>query len=405
MLGYYYHSPGTYEDIQYVDIAETEVYDYIDGLAKVQYQVNETTAKKYGVTANHWYDANFDMKDTWDSNPTWGLRANDDTYSCMAAYKRYGKGITALRGITFKVDVPKGMRVGFYDRWDVTPRPDQYDRLVRYGVRPYTTRDNFMGTSYSAERMNVINQNGNFRSFIDEHENVMWMGMENDITGGDLDCNDVIFGVTVKMAIYKPGVVEPDLQPIAEYDEVMPWTIAFEDVARNADFDFNDAVIKLMPDPKKELCTVTVMAAGSKARMYLHYDGPDGDQNLGEIHELLGGKSTELINTPMSIVSTPFVEVGSVKWPKGYNVATDAGRFYIEIQRGTCEECTDMITLADSPGKMPQALLVAGEWKWPKEGTHIFSTYHIFPSWAKDATKVNYWGWYGSPISGNYVTY
>ena len=253
--------------------------------------------------------------------------------------------------------------------------------------------------------MNVVNQNGNFRSFIDEHENVMWMGMENDITGGDLDCNDVIFGVTVKMAIYKPGVVEPDLQPIPESDEVMPWTIAFEDVARNADFDFNDAVIKLMPDPKKELCTVTVMAAGSKARMYLHYDGPDGDQNLGEIHELLGGKSTEFINTPMSIVSTPFVEVGSVKWPKGYNVATDAGRFYIEIQRGTCEECTDMITLADSPGKMPQALLVAGEWKWPKEGTHIFSTYHIFPSWAKDATKVNYWGWYGSPTSGNYVTY
>ena len=42
-----------------------------------------------------------------------------------------------------------------------------------------------------------------------------------------LDCNDVIFGVTVKMAIYKPGVVEPDLQPIPESDEVMPWTIAF----------------------------------------------------------------------------------------------------------------------------------------------------------------------------------
>ena len=198
----------------------------------------------------------------------------------MAAYKRYGKGITALRGITFKVDVPKGMRVGFYDRWDMTPRPDQYDRLVRYGVRPYTTRDNFMGTSYSAERMNVVNQNGNFRSFIDEHENVMWMGMENDITGGDLDCNDVIFGVTVKMAIYKPGVVEPDLQPIPESDEVMPWTIAFEDVARNANFDFNDAVIKIVPDPKNEQCRVTVMAAGFTSRMYLHYDGPDGDQNL-----------------------------------------------------------------------------------------------------------------------------
>ena len=405
VLGYYYHSPGTYDDIQYVDIAETEVYDYIDGLAKVQYQVNETTAEKYGVTANHWYDANFDIKDTWSSNPTWGLRANDDAYCSVAAYKRYGKGITALRGITFKIDVPKGMRVGFYDRWDVTPRPDQYDRLMRYGVRPYTTRDNFMGTSFSAERMNVTYENGNFRSFIDDHEHVMWMGMENDITGSDLDCNDVIFGVTVKMDIYKPGVVEPDLQPIAEYDEVMPWTIAYEDVARDADFDFNDAVIKIVPDTKNELCCVTVMAAGSTSRMYLHYDGPDGDQNLGEIHELLGGQHTDIINTNMFIASAPFVQVDCVRWPKDYNVATDAGRFYIEIQRGTCEDCTDMITLADTPGKMPEALLVAGEWKWPLEGKHIFSAYNIFPSWAKDATKVNYWSWYGSPVTSNCVDY
>lgn len=64
-----------------------------------------------------------------------------------------------------------------------------------------------------------------------------------------------------------------------------------------------------------------------------------------------------------------------------------------------------MITLADSPGKMPEALLVAGEWKWPKEGTHIFSTYSIFSLWARDATKVNYWSWYDSPKLGNYVDY
>ena len=49
VLGYYYHSPGTYEDIKYVDISETEVYDYIDGIAKVQYQVNEEAAARYGV--------------------------------------------------------------------------------------------------------------------------------------------------------------------------------------------------------------------------------------------------------------------------------------------------------------------------------------------------------------------
>ena len=147
------------------------------------------------------------------------------------------------------------------------------------------------------------------------------------------------------------------------------------------------------------------MAAGSTSRMYLHYDGPDGDQNLGEIHELLGGQHTDIINTNMFIASAPFVQVDCVRWPKDYNVATDAGRFYIEIQRGTCEDCTDMITLADTPGKMPEALLVAGEWKWPLEGKHIFSAYNIFQSWAKDATKVNYWSWYGSPVTSNCVDY
>ena len=405
VLGYYYHTPGTYEDIKYVDLAETEVYDYIDGLPKVQYQVDEATANRYGVIANHWYDANFDMYDQWGSNPTWSLRANDDAYCSMAAYLRYGRGISALRGISFLVDVPKGMHIGFYDRWETLPHTGQYDHLLKYGVQPYTSRENFKGTSYSAEDMNVPNKKGNFRSFIDEYDNVLWMGMENNISGGDLDCNDVIFGITVKMDIYKPGIVKPSFMPIVEYENIMPWTIAFEDVARNADFDFNDAVIKIVPDPKNEKCCVTVMAAGSTSRMYLHYDGPDGDQNLGEIHELLGGRQTDYINTSSTIASTPFVEVDCVKWPKDYHVSTDAGRFYIEIQRGTCKDCTDMITLADSPGKMPEALLVAGEWKWPKEGTHIFSTYSIFSLWARDATKVNYWSWYDSPKLGNYVDY
>jgi len=68
ILGYYYHTPGTYDDIQYVDISETEIYDYIDGKAKVQYQVNEAVANQYGLEPNHWYDANFDMKDTFEDN-------------------------------------------------------------------------------------------------------------------------------------------------------------------------------------------------------------------------------------------------------------------------------------------------------------------------------------------------
>lgn len=406
VLGYYYHSPGTYKDITYVDISETEIYDYIDGLAKVQYQVNDYAASAYGVKSNYWYDANFDITDLWGGNAKVETRRGDDSYNSMEVFSRYGRNMMALRGISFSIDVPVGMHLGFYDRWEVKSCPEQYDDLVKVGIKPYTTRENFKGTNYSAEGMNTMTANGfYFRSFIDEKDHVTWMGMENNSTGGDLDCNDVIFGVTVDMEIYKPEIIIPDITNMVNYEDVMPWTIAFEDVSRDADFDFNDAVILLTPDYENEKCCINVMAVGSTSRMYLHYDGPDGDQNLGELHELFGIDSNKYVNTTSTTASTPFASVDCVTWPSSYSMSNDARRFYIEIQRGTCHDCTDVITLADTPGRMPEALLVAGQWQWPKENTHIFNAYNVFPSWAKDNTKRTYWSWYDSPKSGTCVSY
>lgn len=409
VLGYYYHTAGTYADIKYVDICETEIYDYIDGLAKVQYKVNNEAASEYEVMPDFWYDANFDMYDRWGQTPNLKVRADDDCWNAMAVYERYKKNLTNLRGISFTIDVPKGMRVGFYDRAENDLCPEQYDRLVKKGVVPYTTREKFKGTSYSAEGMNIVYENGNYRSFIKPMEHVMWMGMENRVRGADLDCNDVIFGVTAEMDIYKPTVEEPDLKPEAEFDDKMPWTLAFEDAARQGDFDFNDAVIKIAPNYEKHECNVKVLAAGSTNRMYLHYDGPDGDVNLGEIHSLLNknANSGDLtkINTTSSIATVQFVDIGNVSWPKNYTMANDAKRFYIEVQRGNCKNCGDILSLPESPGEMPSAILVAGDWKWPMEGISIFSVYNNFSNWAKDVTNVSYWGWYNSPKNDSYVSY
>lgn len=409
VLGYYYHTAGTYADIKYVDICETEIYDYIDGLAKVQYKINNEAASEYDVMPDFWYDANFDMYDRWGQTPNLKVRADDDCWNAMAVYERYKKNMTSLRGISFTIDVPKGMRVGFYDRAENDLCPEQYDRLVKKGVVPYTTREKFKGTSYSAEGMNIVYENGNYRSFIKPMEHVMWMGMENRVRGADLDCNDVIFGVTAEMDIYKPTVEEPDLKPEAEFDDKMPWTLAFEDAIRQGDFDFNDAVIKIAPDYEKQECNVKVLAAGSTYRMYLHYDGPDGDVNLGEIHELLnknanGGDLTK-INTTNSVATVRFADIGNVSWPSGYTIANDAKRFYIEVQRGSCKDCGDILCLPESPGEMPEAILVAGDWKWPMEGISIFSVYNNFSNWAKDVTNVSYWGWYNSPKNDSYVSY
>ena len=417
VLGYYYHSSYTWKDIKYVDLAETHKWDFIDGLAKVQYQISINDAVDgHQFMANTWYDSNFDLTDTYGATKCANMdRVGDNAYNSQDVYSRYGKLLSALRGISFKIDVPEGKRVGFYLRSDEEPYPDQWALLQSNGIRPYTENQaEFMGTCFSVEFMNVVgNGRGLHRSFIKDYKEVYCMGMEDLIHGGDHDCNDVIFGVESDLLIHMPTIVDPELSESEDsFDDLLedavpfPWTIAYEDVNRNADFDFNDAVIKVMPDYESELCCVTVMAAGSTARMYLHYDGPDGDQNLGEIHELLGSRNSQTyINTQGAIASTPFAMIDCVPWPKGYTMANDAQRFYIEIQRGTCTDCTDVITLAQEPGKMPEALLVAGEWQWPMEGVHIKNAYTDFYRWARDVTRTRFWEWYQNPEYDSYVIY
>lgn len=416
ILGFYYHSPYTYDDIKYVDLSETHKWDYIDGLSKVQYQIDiNDEVDGHMFLANTWYDANFDMYDSFGSKSASNNdRLGDNAYNSQHVYNRYGNHISALRGISFLVDVPEGTRVGFYLRSDEEPDPTQWTILKDHGVPPYTSdQKEFKGTCFCAEFMNTTgNGKGKHRSFVQDYDEVIWMGMEDLLNGGDHDCNDVIFGVVSDLKIHMPEIVDPNLitpepqnpDPVVEDFDLLPWTIAFEDVNRNPDFDFNDAVIKVVPDYENERCCVTVMAAGSPTRMYLHYEGPDGDQNMGEIHDLLASAQT-YINTKGALANTPFVLVDCVPWPKDYTMSEDAKRFYIEIQRGSCDDCTDVITLAYQPGKMPEALLVAGEWQWPIEGKHISSTYSDFPNWAQDITRTRFWQWYKTPGQNTFVTY
>jgi len=414
ILGYYYHSPYTYDDIVYVDLSETHKWDYIDGLSKVQYQFSrDVQADGRLFKANTWYDANFDMSDKYGATKCYNNdRVGDDAYNSQEVYYQYRDYISALRGISFKIDVPEDTRIGFYLRSDEEPTPQQWTLLKNNGIRPYTSnQSDFKGTCFCVEYMNMVgNGRGYHRSFVQEYENVIWMGMEDLLDGGDHDCNDVIFGVVSDLKVMMPDIVDPSLKtmpdpgPEIEDATPLPWTIAYEDVNRNPDFDFNDAVIKVVPDYESERCCVTVMAAGSPTRMYLHYDGPDGDQNLGEIHDLLGSSQT-YVNTKGALAGTPFVLVDCVPWPKGYTMANDAKRFYIEIQRGSCNDCTDVITLAQEPGRMPEGLVVAGEWQWPMEGTHVFSAYNEFPNWAQDVTRTRFWEWYKTPELDSFVTY
>lgn len=405
ILGYYYHSPETYDDIEYVDLSETHRWDYIDGLSKVQYQISiEEDVAGMHFSPGHWYDANFDQKDDFGSTSSDNMdRIGDSAFNMYKVYRHYYRNISAMRGISFLVDVPEGKCVGFYLRSETESFPDQWNRLKEKGVRPYVDNSAlFRGTCFSNKGFNV---DGKRRSVLRQDGSVIWMGMEDIVTGGDNDCNDVLFSVTEDAEIYEPEIIDPEVITV-DYDGLLPWTLAFEDVYRDADFDFNDAVIKLVPDYERELCCVTAMAVGSTERVYLYYDGPNGEVNLGELHELFGNTTTlRHINTEQPMITSPVVPVECVPWPKNYTMEQDARRFSVRVQRGTCEDCTDTLSLPTVPGELPEALLVAGEWKWPMENRSIISAYTYFPYWSQNPSNIPYWDWYKNGIMGTYVSY
>lgn len=405
ILGYYYHSPYTYEDIVFVPVSETHIYDYLDGKAKIQYQLDNIDI---------WYDANYDMNDGPDDDSKANFqRRGDDAYSIVLIWQKYGERVTKIRGLTFVVDVPVGMHLGFYLQMRQQTKPAQYAKLTQLGLPAERIPSPYTAYNFSAQMFNDSEGTNKplHRSWIHEMNDYSFMGMEDIFTGGDVDCNDVTFGVEASgWDMVMPEIIEPDIDYMLGEHITLPWTIGYEDVHRNADYDFNDAVIRLEPDFDNDQIDVQVLAAGSDQKMWLHYDGPNGDINLGEIHQLLDRRinddATELpfINTKSSLMNYPGVSVGKLPWPKEYTMAKDAERFYIEVKRGTCTDCTDIIKLPSQPGLTPEAVLVAGEWKWPKEGISITETYSVFPDWCADMTRTVFWPWHNYPKNNTFVS-
>ena len=394
ILGYYRHSPGTYQDLELVDMVDTHAYDYINGKAKLQYQLD-------GIDT--WYDSNFDYRDGYTAPFTTKVdRLGDDVYNIQHVMDKYGNRMTKARGLTWEINVKPGDRIGFYLKMEGQQNSAQRELDVKKGLPSGRLPNPMYETNWSAK---VLNTDGKHRSVLIQDHGYTIMGMEDAPSTGDFDCNDVLFGLHADMESEMPLITVPDIDIILPSMKKQIWTVAYEDVWREADFDFNDAVIRIVPDYENETCNVTLMAAGSTAKMYLHYDGPDGDQNLGEIHELFGQKGLSKINTTSSFASVPFVDLGDVKWLSNYTVSDDAKRFYIEVQRGSCVNCGDQLTLPYEPGVMPQAILVAGSWHWPKEGTDISAAYQTFPAWAMDMTRLSYWNWHASPLSESSVSY
>ena len=437
VLGYYYYKEeGKYNDLVMVDLCDVLLHDYIDGYAKVQYQLNGEAI---------WHDSNFDYRDGFTAPfTTQTQRLNDDSYNSLLVNQKYGgvNGLQGIRGLTFQINVPVGYRLGFYLKTRSAIQ-SQIDNLRKLGVDEKYLKSG-KGLCFSGAALNAKTKYA-FRSVIQKYDGYTFMGLDDTPAGGDYDCNDVTFGLTAGNGGSLPGVLLPGVkdldnnkyynndgtiteQPKDSYVQnviegrdpfdfgnqqpapdpgtggtqpapipptvfdLPAWTIAYEDMGTVGDFDFNDVVIKVVPNTAGK-ATVYLCATGGTNDAELHYDGPSGDVNFGKVH----AKMPSMTNTRDGITK-PFVKLGEVDWPESYTMPTHANRFYI-ISSG------QKICVTLQPGAVPKAICVAGDWQWPKENVNLVKAYGTLTKWATNINNAEARDWYNHPDRSNIISF
>lgn len=405
-LGYYYHSPGSYGDIVFKDIAEVLQLDYYNGKAKVQYQIDDQPT---------WYDANFDYLDT-PSNPNNAkseTRRGDNAYNTLNVYNHYGDRITAIRGLTFKLFIPKGKEFGFYLRTNDALSTDQKTKLTNLGVTESNLPE--YSANYSCASMNT--KDNNFRSAIAIYDNFTFMGIDDDLGGGDFDCNDVTFALSntkgekyipeftesTKNSNWNKDVIEKHPEyinpPSLEGTNLQSWTLAFENAGLDNDYDFNDVVLKVTPDTKNGKAEVKLLATGAQRKTEVYFNRT----LLGEVHELFGVSTDTFVNTTSNTATTKAVTLPSINWPQNTTMEAQRMNFSLKVYNddGTSREFSmdDLLN-----GKSPQALCVAGNWKWPKERIAVHVAYPLIGKWGVNFNNPEYYNWYLQPKADAVVT-
>ena len=415
VLGYYTHSAGSYSDIEYHDISEAISWDYLNGKAKVQYQLDNITGT--------WYDANFDYQDgnglpNITSQAADPKRRGDDAYNTLLVKQAYGDQISAVRGLTFKISVPKGNKFGFYLKTNGPLTEDQRTRLSKLGVPSDRMPTNQFNFSYAP-----MNNVGKHRSAFAIYDNFTFMGLDDSPNNsGDLDCNDVTFVLSnAKGGQYRPQFTEETLNsglnqgtiskdsiytkpetPESETgtENLQSWILAFENAGTDVDFDFNDVVLQVVPNTTEHTVAVYLLATGAERNTYIYY----GTDSLGEAHELFDVDSANMVNTKLNGLRRNKVLLSnSLSWPAGYTMATHRHLFSIKVteENGDTTTINSNVMLGDERD-IPQVLCVAGKWNWPLEHQNVENAYPRIGDWGRNVNDPDCWNWYSQSAS-NFV--
>ena len=408
-LGYYYHSVGSYSDIVFKDIAEVLKLDYYNGKAKVQYQVDDKPT---------WYDANFDYRDdpaNPSQTPANSVRKGDDAWNTLNVHNYYGDRLTAIRGLTFKLSIPKGKEYGFYLRTEEKLSTDQKTKLTNLGVTDSNLPE--YSANYSCAAMNT--KTNNFRSAIAIYDNFTFMGIDDDLGGGDFDCNDVTFALSnskgekyipeftdgTKNSNWNKDVIEKHPEyinpPSLEETNLQSWTLAFENAGLHNDYDFNDVVLKVTPDTQNGKAEVKLLATGAQRKTEVYFNGT----LLGEVHELFGVSTDTFVNTTSNTATTKAVTLPSINWPQNTTMEAQRMNFSLKVYNddGTVDREFSMKDLLNDK-KSPQVLCVAGDWKWPKERINVYVAYPLIGKWGVNFNNPEYSNWYSQPKADAVVT-
>lgn len=292
---------------------------------------------------------------------------------------------------------------------------EQKTKLTNLGV----TESNLpkYSANYSCASMNT--KDNNFRSAIAIYDNFTFMGIDDDLGGGDFDCNDVTFALSnskgekyipeftdsTKNSNWNKDVIEKHPEyinpPSLEETNLQSWTLAFENAGLDNDYDFNDVVLKVTPDTQNGKAEVKLLATGAQRKTEVWFNGT----KLGEVHEKFGVSTHTFVNTTSNTATTNAVTLTPIEWPNNTTMEEQRMNFSLKVYNddGTLDREFSMNNLLNNQ-KSPQALCVAGNWKWPKERINVYVAYPLIGKWGVNFNNPEYYNWYLQPKADAVVT-
>lgn len=141
-------------------------------------------------------------------------------------------------------------------------------------------------------------------------------------------------------------------------------------VDENSDFDFNDIVVDVVVEGKKNT-ELILQAAGGTYPIYIK----KGNDEF-EIHELFGVATTQMVNTGAGSIEKDPVHV-TTKW----NIPNEESVHEIQI---LVEKNGEKIPLEANEGRPAAKICVPITFKWCNERQSIEKQYKAFDEWVKD---------------------